>query len=74
MKDPKEQAEELIEKFRYNDEILQSRMPEYIAKQCALICVDEILKTDEYLTDYIYINYESPYKYWQKVKKEIEEL
>ncbi len=38
---------------------------DYIAKQCALIAVDEILKV-------IHTNMED--KYWQQVKQEIEKL
>jgi hypothetical protein len=40
------------------------------AKQCALICVDEILiiMNEEYLSGAIKINY------WQEVKQEIEQL
>jgi hypothetical protein len=56
---PKEKAEELVEKFRISKAITES-----YAKQCALIAVDEILKTN-------------PYKarnYWQEVKTEIELL
>ena len=36
------------------------------AKQCALICVDEILKT--------YIDLDPKLNYWKEVKKEIEKL
>lgn len=64
---PKEKAKELVDRFgkkvgkelkngsfRYNIEI---------AKQCALIAVDEILDKDGYNNDY-----------WQEVKQEIEKL
>jgi len=64
----KEKAEELVNKFNYEDK-------HYLmldAKQCALIAVDEIIKE---LTEEI-----SPsvhgfrHKYWQEVKQEIEKL
>ena len=59
---PKEKAEELFDKFNKPD---TTHYP-YVhnAQQCALIAVDEILKTN-------------PYKarnYWQEVKTEIEKL
>jgi hypothetical protein len=56
---PKEKAKELVDKF--NVVGLQQRAEAY---QCAVIAVDEILKTN-------------PYKarnYWQEVKTEIEKL
>jgi hypothetical protein len=67
---PKEKAIELYNKF-YNTSShphhVESR--QQIAKQCALIAVDEILNNDgftqfdEYLT-----------KFWQEVKQELEKL
>ena len=56
---PKEKAEELVDKY-YEFHYINYEL----AKQCALIAVDEILKTN-------------PYKarnYWQEVKTEIEKL
>ena len=73
---PKEKAIELVDKFLNQDinfPYIDSEDGQCIgagymtynsAKQCALIAVDEILKTN-------------PYKarnYWQEVKKEIEKL
>ena len=49
----KEKAEELIEQF---DNALTT-------KDCALICVDEIIE-----------NYDTTLAFWQEVKKEIENL
>ena len=54
---PKEKAKELIDKMLNETDLVS-------AKQCALIAVDEILKTN-------------PYKarnYWHEVKTEIEKL
>ena len=61
---PKEKAEELIDKMQrpLNDDYAVDYNPYY--KECALIAVDEILKTN-------------PYKarnYWLEVKNEIEKL
>ncbi len=69
----KEKAKELIEKFRYNDSIPQSRMEEYKAKQCAIICVDEIIQQ---FKEELSANVTGHYKidYWQQVKTEIQSL
>jgi len=57
----KEKAKELVDKFSWIDCSSD-------AKQCALICVDEMLEElgEEYLP--------RAYKYWQEVKQEIEKL
>jgi hypothetical protein len=72
---PKAKAEELINSYRiilmnedteYGNEILCTS----IAKECALIAVDEILiiMNEEYFIGALKIDY------WQEVKKEIELL
>jgi hypothetical protein len=69
----KEKAEELVEKYmphiagadRYNTTL--GIYNKDIAKQCALIAVDEILKTFDCTTP-------QQVKYWQEVKAEIENL
>jgi hypothetical protein len=73
---PKEKADELMDSMLgYGDEY--HHCTQYVAKQCALIAVDEILNTLNYdirdldvrgsvLLDLI--------KYWQEVKQEIEKL
>jgi predicted proteasome-type protease len=63
---PKEKAEEIFNK--YANEIYQRAltvMQYEICKQCALIAVDEIIKSNAMLP---------PNLNWQKVKKEIEAL
>ena len=77
---PKEKAEELV--FQFKIEIhnhvpsLQSRIFESCvlksAKQCALITVDEIIKTNPYEWDGEDMN--STIDYWEEVKQEIEKL
>jgi hypothetical protein len=71
MSNPKEKAKELFNKM-YNCELDISY---YAAKQCALIAVDEILieirKIFDILTE---VNIIEIYKYWEKVKNEIEKL
>ena len=58
---PKEKAKELVDRFRIGDRNMKSK-----AKQCALICVDEILET--------YIDLDPKLNYWKEVKQEINKL
>ena len=63
---PKEKAIELANKFYIN-----VMLPQTIAKQCALIAVDEIIKEVDWH------DFETPNKvlnYWQEVKQEIEKI
>jgi hypothetical protein len=78
---PKEKAEELVDKFT------QTNGNSFFAKECALIAVDEILKSEPRSPSdvdwddvggthqyYYEAQREEADKYWQQVKKEIEEL
>ena len=65
---PKEKAQDLY--FKFYSEILSLRAEP--AKQCALIAVDEILKSNPTVIDCD--KTELNYKYWTEVKKEIEKL
>ena len=56
----KDKAKELVNKFL---QIYDGRVPQ--AKQCALICVDEILETPLHVYGM---------GYWENVKQEIEKL
>jgi hypothetical protein len=86
---PKEKAEELFEKFNNVDSpyLENFGMTFTMAKRCALISVDEILKANE--LNYLFTNeqincmegtsddrwiYETYMEYWQQVKNEIEKL
>lgn len=60
---PKEKAKEIIFKF------WDLGLGFYEQKKCALIAVDEILKANA-----VWYEGSIPYKYWQKVKQEIEKL
>ena len=64
----KEKAKELVNKFL---QIYDGRVPQ--AKQCALICVDEVLEniTEEVMT---YKPFMMNTDYWQEVKEEINKL
>ena len=63
---PKQKAEELFDKMLYNDGDKYHHCSHYVAKNCTLIAVDEILS----VVWYVPIDIE----YWQEVKKEIENL
>jgi hypothetical protein len=65
---PKEKAEELFTTYRFVLSIPNAPLGEYkdqIAKQCALIAVDEISSA---------IGFSINDEYWQEVKQEIEKL
>ena len=57
---PKDKAKELVHRFRIGDRNMKSK-----AKQCALICVDEMLAFDLRFFDIEFL---------KEVKKEIEKL
>jgi hypothetical protein len=61
---PKEKAEELFYKMLSTDKLDDySFVGSKVAKQCALICVDEIMPINP-----------KAMEYWQQVKQEIEKL
>ena len=60
----KEKAKELVEKM-----FSLSTTNAFPAKQCALIAVDEIM-----ISNHIWYEESIPYKYWEQVKKEIQNL
>lgn len=69
---PKEKAEQIVQKFIY-------RTKDYVeiedAKQCAIIAVDEILKTFPNINGIaVYEDHIVDIEYWQQVKEEIENL
>jgi hypothetical protein len=76
MLEPKEKAEELYFKYSMKGleeikSILNRVVRKNIAKQCALIAVNEILKQ---CFDYRDIDLQASYDYWQEVKTEIKKL
>jgi hypothetical protein len=58
---PKEKAQNLVQKF------IQTNGNSFFAKECALIAVDEIIKTFDCTTP-------QSIDYWQEVKTEIQNL
>ena len=67
---PKEKAEELVLRYLRIDNNTKEWFNTYIAKQCALIGVDEILKAREVSIGGLILDED----YWQEVKEEIEKL
>lgn len=64
---PKEKAQELVDRFLGNMPNANSTnvLVEVIAKDCALICCDEVLG---------YMGADRGYEFWTSVKEEIEKL
>lgn len=78
MSKAREEAGRLRYKFLeeiYPDVLLGHRASNYnleLAKECALICVDEILELDVYdMSEDLFNNH---IEFWEEVKKEIENL
>jgi hypothetical protein len=67
---PKEKAYELVLRYLRIDNNTKEWFNTYIAKQCALIAVDEILKAREVSIGGFILDGD----YWQEVKQEIEKL
>ena len=73
---PKEKANELVEKFYLELRQHSFNYDEETSKQCALICVDEIQKTDALLNEsdaQCIEGYEDTIRieFWEEVKQEI---
>jgi hypothetical protein len=74
---PKEKAEELVLRYLRIDNNTKEWFNSYIAKQCALIAVDEILQifNNEWTKlDFWTEEINGTINFWQEVKKEIEKL
>ena len=74
---PKEKAEELLLKFLKVDNNTKEWFNKYMAKQCALIAVDEIIKSRPSLPELLnggYLSEEILLSNWLEVKQEIEKL
>ena len=67
---PKEKAEELVLRYLRIDNNTKEWFNSYIAKQCALIAVEQILEVVRIYETY----YDDNFKYWIDVKQEIEKL
>ena len=69
----KEEAKELVDKYKYRivRGVEIEQMSISLAKQCALICVDEIIKSLRHLKHSFTFD---EIKYYEKVKQEINKL
>jgi hypothetical protein len=67
MKTPKEKASELVFKMNFSHPEFEL----YVAKQCALIAVDEIMKAVGWEEMELGVDRDN---YWQEVKQEIKKL
>jgi hypothetical protein len=73
----KEKAEELVNKFSHFTVQEKWELKNYYAMECALIAVDEIIKSNPSKDGVIVGGYPSRYltvDYWEEVKQEIEKL
>jgi putative IMPACT (imprinted ancient) family translation regulator len=68
---PKEEAKELLEKMSYNNFDEHHNCSHYVAKNCALIAVDEIISSHYKILSWVSSSF---YDYWVEVKQEIERL
>jgi len=70
---PKEKAEELVLKYLKLQEPNYNWFHKGLAKQCASIAVDEIIKAIDF--DWMEVqNLEQQHRYWEEVKQEIENI
>ena len=67
---PKEKADELVLRYLRIDNNTKEWFNLYIAKQCALIVVMQILEVVRIYETY----YDDNFKYWIDVKQEIEKI
>ena len=77
---PKEKAKEIVNKFINMDscrnhayEHLDGNICSHLAKQCALIAVDEIINSNPH-SNPLNTDVYSTMNYWNEVKKEIENI
>ena len=77
----KEKAKELVDRFNRINEATGSFITEFQAKQCALMCVDEIINSNPTIVIEEIIEHhgyketiESDIEYWQEVEQEIYKL
>lgn len=69
---PKQKAEELFEKMLYHDGDKYHHCSHYVAKNCTLIAVNEMIKIiDESMKGFLDSDIIA---YWKQIKSEIENL
>lgn len=67
---PREKAQELLIQMQFQSQPLMFNQ----AKKCALIAVDEIIKSGLLLDSSVYVMVSTSIDFWQQVKQEIEQL
>lgn len=70
---PKEKAKEIFDLYNNTNNNLNFDLPFYQVQHCAIIAVNHIIKVLKELYDEEYYRFDD-YKYWEEVKKEIENL
>ena len=70
---PKQKAEELFDKMLYNDGDKYHHCSHYVAKNCTLIAVDNIILANPHSNPFNTDVY-STMGYWLEVKQEIQNL
>jgi hypothetical protein len=70
---PREKAEELFDKMSTNNGDEYHHCTYYVAKQCALIAVDEILESNPNYPEFKE-NEGTAIRFWELVKQEIQKL
>jgi hypothetical protein len=72
----KAEAKELIDAFKklYNYTSIASPICDSTAKECALICVDKLIKAFEYQRWDFGDDYDTTWSHYKKLKKQIEKL
>ena len=70
---PKEKANRLVNKFYIEGDMLKESHSYRLAKQCALIAVNEIINSNPNYPEFKE-NEGTPIRYWEVVKQEIENL
>ena len=74
---PKEKAEDLFGTYRYALSLPNAPLGQHkdnIAKQCALIAIDEIIKSNPHDDLFKLSDIPTSMNYWEQIKQEIKKL
>lgn len=74
MTEAKKKAEELVEKFKPYMDGWRKTQSIHFAKQCAIICVNEIISAIEKPTMISYEEWEEHHDYWTQVLTELNKM
>lgn len=75
----KEEAQQIFDKFNKIKHSSSNKIQKFRSKQCALICVDEIINSNPFSPtegyfETFYDRINDCIEYWEEVKQEIEKL